>query len=70
MKNVQLLESVYTDFYQEVTKEVIGIFSNRLQVDKAIYEYKQRKIKYNAECLLENTTFAITLYELDKHKGI
>jgi hypothetical protein len=64
-----LLKAIYTNFYQEKSEETVGIYTSETMVDRAIQSYKERKIRYNAECLLDNTEFKvdyITLNEIPK----
>jgi hypothetical protein len=63
---VHILFAYYKDFYQEVSSEIIGIFTDEKLANDAIKEYKKQKIKYHAECLLETTTFEIVPVTLNE----
>jgi hypothetical protein len=54
-----------TEYDECATFEILGVFSTAQQSKDAIKDYKNKKHKYNAECLLENTTFSETPIQLD-----
>jgi hypothetical protein len=63
---VIVLEAVYKSQYDDYPSiEKIGVFSSELKVQKAISAYEARKHKYNAECLLADTTYVRTEFEVD-----
>lgn len=66
MKNVRILKAIYTDFYGEKTEEILGIFDNETKLNKAIQAYIDKKYRYNAEGLLDNTEFKTQDFELNK----
>lgn len=56
-------KSEYDDY---ATNDIIGSYTNDDDKDKLISEYKNKKIKYHAECLLKDTSYIIKEIELNK----
>ena len=53
-----LLIAKYCSSYTDCPSyEILGVFDSDISLQSAIKEYKARKYKYNAEILLQDTTF-------------
>lgn len=64
---VIVLEAVYESEYDECPSiEKLGVFTDEKHVQIALSAYEARKHKFNAECLLQDTTYHRYEFTVDR----